>query len=82
MLDTINDREKESDGDSQSHLWAASDENGIIKTVSVEVVTTQGHGSDEGLPTPTNYPLEAPPANEPRRAASPRRLRMEEHGKA
>jgi hypothetical protein len=48
ILDTMNDREKESDGDSQSHLWTASDENGIMKTVSVEVVTNQGQWIGRG----------------------------------
>lgn len=81
MLNTMNDRERESDGDSQSHLWAASDENGIMKTVSVEVITTQGHGSDEDPQAPTNWPLESPPTSEARRAASPRPPHAEEHGK-
>jgi hypothetical protein len=58
MLDTANDREKESDGDSQSHLWASPEESGIMKTVSVEVVTTRGRGSNEESPTPINWPLE------------------------
>ncbi|CAL5866416.1 uncharacterized protein PFLUO_LOCUS624 [Penicillium psychrofluorescens] len=79
MLDTVDDRGKESDGDSQSHLWAAGDDNGIMKTMSVEVVTTRGHGSDEP-PTPTNWPLEPPQTNEIRRAASPHSPRMEGHG--
>ncbi|KAJ5624479.1 hypothetical protein N7510_000788 [Penicillium lagena] len=79
MLDTMDDRGKESDGDSQSHLWAAPDEHGIMKTMSVEVVTTQGQGSDGEPPTPTNWPLEALPTNGTRRAPSPHSPRVEEH---
>lgn len=34
--------ESEGDGDSQSHLWAEQDGRNIMKTTSVEIVTTQG----------------------------------------
>lgn len=79
MLDPANDRGKESDGDSQYHLWPAPEENGIMKTVSVEVVASQGHGSDEDRPRPVNWPLEAHPAHEIRMAVSPHGARVEEH---
>lgn len=79
MLDPANDREKESDCDSQYQLWPAPKENGIMKTVSVEVVASQGHGSDEGRPRPINWPLEALPGHEVRMAVLPHGARVEEH---
>ena len=50
-----------------------------MKTVSVEVVASQGHGSDEDRPRPVNWPLEALPAHEIRMAASPHGARVEEN---